>query len=166
MITPKSTLRFEEVCIPDERYISKESPALSETAAAILWHNPCWFAARFNFISLKYNQPMYEHVLELYGLSRPEFSVIYTLGLCDGTLARDISNSNGFPKNTLSRAISRLCKNNIIEKHINGADKRAQVLYLTAKGQEIFEGALPNFVKYEEQILNVLDKEEHNSPPW
>jgi len=142
---------------------SPESSGLSQTTEANLWHNPCWFAARFNFIALKYNQPMYERVSKLYNLSRPEFSVIYALGLRDGALARDISNSNGFPKNTLSRAISRLVQNELIEKRIDGADKRAQTLYLTDRGREIFEESLPFFAEYEEKMLSALNTDERNT---
>ena len=73
-----------------------------------LWENPCWFAFRFNYLALRYNIPLYGWVEREYGLLRPQFAVIYSLGLRDNVTARDIGISFGFPKNTLSRAIRSL----------------------------------------------------------
>ena len=64
---------------------------LPEIMEAKLWRNPCWFAARFNLIALRYNAPLYGWVQRTYGLSRPEFVVIYSLGLLDGALATPIA---------------------------------------------------------------------------
>ena len=81
--------------------IGPGSTGLAALTEAKLWRNPCWFAFRFNHIALQYNAPLYGWIKRRTGLSRPEFVVIYSLGLLDGTLARDISLSSGFPKNTL-----------------------------------------------------------------
>ena len=73
-----------------------------------LWKNPSGFAARFNYLALRYNQPLYSWVEQEFGLSRIEFVVIYSLALMDGVTASEIASSTAFPKNTLSRAVKNL----------------------------------------------------------
>ncbi|MBL6430610.1 MAG: hypothetical protein HPM95_02950 [Alphaproteobacteria bacterium] len=80
---------------------------LDEMTAAKLWTNPRWLTYRLNYLALRYNVPLYEWVEEPTA-SRPEYVVIYSLGLKDGSVARDIAISSGFPQNTLSRATQKL----------------------------------------------------------
>ena len=129
---------------------------------AKLWQNPCWLAFRLNYLALRYNVPLYGWVERRYGLSRPEFVVIYSLGLRDGTLARDISVSSGFPKNTLSRAIAKLTKAGLILRGADPKDKRSQILRLSAKGRRIFDEALPHFVDFEERMRATLSAAEQD----
>lgn len=127
---------------------------------AKLWQNPCWLAFRLNYLALRYNVPLYGWVERRYGLSRPEFVVIYSLGLQDGTLARDISISSGFPKNTLSRAIAKLTRAGLILRSADPSDKRSRILRLSAKGRRIFDEALPHFVEFEERMRATLSAAE------
>ena len=129
---------------------------------AKLWRNPCWLAFRLNYLALRYNVPLYGWVEQRYGLSRPEFVVIYSLGLQDGTLARDISISSGFPKNTLSRAIGKLTRAGLILRSEDPSDKRSQILRLSAKGRRIFDEALPHFVDFEERMRATLSASEQD----
>ena len=70
---------------------------LDEMTEAKLWRNPCWLTYRLNYLALRYNVPLYSWVERVYGLSRPEFVVIFSLGLKDGAVARDIAISSGCP---------------------------------------------------------------------
>ena len=123
---------------------------------ARLWDNPCWFAFRFNYLSLRYNIPLYGWVQREYGLLRPQVAVIYSLGLRDNVTARDIGISFGFPKNTLSRAIQTLEARGLIRRERDRADKRSFLLQLTARGRAIFEETLPNFVRLQDEMLKAL----------
>ncbi|WP_282606737.1 MarR family winged helix-turn-helix transcriptional regulator [Pelagibius sp. Alg239-R121] len=136
---------------------------LAALTEAKLWNNPCWFAFRFNHIALRYNSPLYAWVQKNYGLTRPEFIVIYSLGLLDGVLARDISISSGFPKNTLSRAIEKLCRLELIERRADDADRRNQTLHLLPTGRKIFDEALPKFQQFEEKMLSSLSPRERDT---
>ena len=135
---------------------------LDEMTEAKLWRNPCWLTYRLNYLALRYNLPLYSWVEQAYGLSRPEFVVIYSLGLQDGTLARDISVSSGFPKNTLSRAIAKLTRAGLILRSEDPNDKRSQILRLSAKGRRIFDEALPHFVDFEERMRATLSASEQD----
>jgi MarR family transcriptional regulator, temperature-dependent positive regulator of motility len=121
-----------------------------------LWKNPCGFAARFNYLALRYNQPLYGWVLERFGLARIEFVVIYSLALQDGITASEIASSTAFPKNTLSRAVNRLVKLGLVRRRTDRVDRRQQFLSLSTAGRAVFEEALPRFVALEEEMLAPL----------
>lgn len=123
---------------------------------ARLWRNPCGFAARFNYLGLRYNTPLYGWVEEHFGLSRAEFVILYSLGLVDGVTASEIAASTAFPKNTLSRAVNRIAKLGLIARRAGENDRRQQNLTLTPKGHAILDEALPRFVAMEEEMLAPL----------
>ena len=123
---------------------------------ARLWRNPCGFAARFNYLGLRYNTPLYGWVEKRFGLARAEFVVIYSLGLVDGVTASEIAASTAFPKNTLSRAINRIAKLGLIQRSAGETDRRQQNLTLTRKGRAVLEEALPRFVALEAEMLAPL----------
>lgn len=123
---------------------------------ARLWRNPCGFAARFNYLGLRYNTPLYGWVEERFDLSRVEFVILYSLGLVDGVTASEIAASTAFPKNTLSRAVNRIAKLGLIARYEAQADRRQQNLMLTPAGQAILDEAIPRFMALEEEMLSSL----------
>jgi DNA-binding MarR family transcriptional regulator len=130
---------------------------------AKLWENPCWLAFRMNYLALRYNTPLYGWVGRTRGLSRVEYVVIYSLGLADGAQARDISESSGFPKNTLSRAIAKLEKRgHIVREHQPGGG-RNQPLRLSKSGHALFDETLPVFERFETMMLAALTPPEQET---
>lgn len=123
---------------------------------ARLWKNPCGFAARFNYLALRYNQPLYGWIEERFGLARIEFVVIYSLSLQDGVTASEISASTAFPKNTLSRAVNRLIKIGYVMRRTAAIDRRQQFLSLTPAGRAVYDEAVPRFVALETEMLAPL----------
>ncbi|WP_298923755.1 MarR family winged helix-turn-helix transcriptional regulator [uncultured Ramlibacter sp.] len=123
---------------------------------ARLWRNPCGFSARFNYLSLRYNTPLYGWVEQEFGLSRPEFVVVYCLGIMDGVTASEIANSTAFPKNTLSRAVNRIAKLGLIRRMEGATDRRQQKLSLTPKGRAVLDKAMPRFRALEAEMLAPL----------
>ncbi len=123
---------------------------------ARLWRNPCGFAARFNYLGLRYNTPLYGWVKSRFGLARAEFVVIYSLGLVDDVTASEIAASTAFPKNTLSRAVNRLAKLGLIRCQVGATDRRQQNLTLTRKGRAVLDEALPRFIALEAEMLAPL----------
>ncbi len=145
---------------PDEVSGLPGSGAHDEMTRVKLWQNPCWFTYRLNYLALRYNVPLYAWVEEHYGLSRPEFVVIFSLGLLDGAYARDIGASSGFPQNTLSRAIHKLNRLKLISRTPDTEDGRRFVLSLTPAGRTLFDKSLPRFVSFEHMMLDALDHDE------
>lgn len=127
---------------------------------AKLWRNPCWLAYRFNYLALRYNTPLYGWVRREYGLSRAEYVVLYSLALHDGGQARDITESSGFPKATVSRAIARLFRMGLIVASSDPGDGRARPLHLTEAGRRLYDETLPAFEAQERRMLAALTDEE------
>lgn len=135
---------------------------MDDMTEAKLWKNPCGLAFRLNYLALRYNTPCYEWVQHCHDLSRIDYVVIYSLALCPGGQARDIGHSSGFPKNSLSRAISKLEQEKYIKRKQDKDDKRQQSLFLTAKGQRLFDKTLPAFEYRENQLLAALSSDEQS----
>ena len=125
-----------------------------------LWRNPAWFSFRLNYLALRYNLPVYDWAKRMLDLSRPECVVIYSLALSDGGQARDIVRTSGFPKNTLSRAISRLEEKKLIVRSRAPGRGRNQHLHLSAAGRDLFNEILPVFLNHEHAMLSGLTTEE------
>lgn len=121
-----------------------------------LWKNPCGFAARFNYLALRYNVPLYGWVKERFELSRVEFVIVYNLAVAGNFTASEIASSTAFPKNTLSRAINRLVRLGLIDRTADGEDRRSQILSLSAAGRAIYDEALPRFAGLEQEMLAPL----------
>jgi MarR family transcriptional regulator, temperature-dependent positive regulator of motility len=121
-----------------------------------LWQNPCWLSFRINFLALQFNEPIYRHIEKEHGLPRPEFVVLYSLGLADGLTASAICSSSGFPKNTISRAIQKLIDKNIIRREVDQADLRSFVLYITEEGKRIVDQAMQPMVERENLMVSSL----------
>jgi len=139
------------------------SSGLNPMIEAKLWRNPCWFTFRLNYLALRYNVPLYSWVERTHGLARPEFVVIFSLGLMDAARASDISTSSGFPKNTLSRAIQKLLKAKLVQRSVDRTDRRGQILRLRPEGRRIFEESLPRFVEFEQRMLRTLTQGERDT---
>lgn len=125
-----------------------------------LWGNPCWFSFRLNYLALNFNIPVYSWIEKRHGLPRPEFVVLYSIGLKDGIAARDICSSSGFPRNTISRAVQKLLDKGIILREVAPDDQRSFVLRLTEKGREIFDETLKPMVDRENVLLAKLTQAE------
>ncbi|OCW59069.1 MarR family winged helix-turn-helix transcriptional regulator [Hoeflea olei] len=129
---------------------------VEDLVAVKLWENPCWLSFRINFLALQFNEPIYRFIEKKTGVPRPEYVVLYSLGLSDGLTASAICSSSGFPKNTISRAIQKLVDKNIIRREIDPADLRSFVLYLTDEGRRILAETMQPMVDRERVMLSGL----------
>ena len=137
---------------------AEDSPDMLE---AKLWENPCPFTFRINYLALLYNTPLYSWIQDDFGLKRPEYVVLYSLALADGGSARDVTQTSGFPKNTLSRAVQRLELMGLIEARSKApGGGRAQALHLSDKGWALIHKTRPVFEAQEKRMLNVLSEGE------
>lgn len=145
----------------DQNFGKHDGGQIPDMLEAKLWDNPCPFTFRLNYLALLYNTPLYSWIQDIYGLKRPEYVVIYSLGLTDGGSARDISETSGFPKNTLSRAIKRLELMDLIESREKApGGRRKQALHLSKKGRTLFNDTRPAFEAQEQRMLTTLTEGE------
>jgi DNA-binding MarR family transcriptional regulator len=138
------------------------SDALNPLTAVKLWDNPCWLSFRINYLALNFNLPIYGWIEAQSGLKRPEFVVLYSLKLKDGVAARDVCQSSGFPKNTISRAIQILLKRQLIRRAADASDRRSFVLRLTDTGRRLAEEAMPAMLERERLMLGALTPAERH----
>lgn len=145
-----------------DQNFGKQVPSdVTDMLEAKLWANPCPFTFRINYLALLYNTPLYSWIQDSYGLKRPEYVVLYSLALADGGSARDVSDTSGFPKNTLSRAIKRLELMGLIEAREKApGGGRTQALFLSEKGWEVVHATRPVFEAQEQQMLKTLTEGE------
>jgi DNA-binding MarR family transcriptional regulator len=132
------------------------SHGVEDLVSVKLWQNPCWLSFRINFLALQFNEPIYRHIEKEHGLPRPEFVVLYSLGLSNGLTASAICNSSGFPKNTISRAIQKLIDKKIIRREVDQADLRSFVLHITDEGKRIVDQAMQPMVERENTMVSRL----------
>lgn len=167
----------EETALTDAA--TAELPGDVDPLIAIkLWRNPCWFSFRINYLSMHFNVPVYDWTEKTFGLPRPEFVVLYALGLRDGVAAKDICASSGFPKPTISRAIQRLLKRKLIRRNEDAKDHRSYLLHITDEGRHIFDASMPVMLERERVMLarlspgertllfEILAKMVVDSPAW
>jgi DNA-binding MarR family transcriptional regulator len=125
-----------------------------------LWDNPCWLSFRLNFIAFRFNDPVYRWIEMRYGLVRPEFVALFSVGLKGGVAAKNIVASSGLPKNTLSRAIQKLLQRRLLRRDTDRDDLRSYVLALTPGGQSIFDETMPLMVDHQNAMLSALSEAE------
>jgi DNA-binding MarR family transcriptional regulator len=129
---------------------------LDALLATKLWRNPCWFSFRINNLALQFNGAVYGWIEAEHGLLRPDFVVLYSVGLQDGTAATEIARSSGFPRNTLSRATQKLFERQLIRRELDPHDGRSYVLRLTEAGRQIYDDAMVIMREREELMLATL----------
>jgi len=96
-----------------------------------------------------------------YGLDIPEWRVLATLGFRhDPCSAQYIAHCTRTHKSTISRAVTSLMKQQIIERVENEDDRREFRLRLTRKGTALYEELIPRLLRKEQEILSCLSAQE------
>jgi MarR family transcriptional regulator, temperature-dependent positive regulator of motility len=141
---------------PDARDI----PALT---FARLWDNPCWLSGRFNIVAMSFNEAVYGMIEAKYGLSRPDYVIVFSVALRSEVAASEISLSTGFPKNTLSRAVNRMAKARYITRSSQKDDRRFRTLRLTERGRALIQDTVPGIIAFEAEMMADLSAEERRT---
>lgn len=98
-----------------------------------------------------------------FGISVPEWRLIAHLAHNRKVSVREIFVRVDMDKAKVSRAAARLEARGLIEKRINGDDRRLVELSLTAKGRRLFEEIAPLALGYEGEFLARLSPSEAKS---
>lgn len=75
---------------------------------------------------------------KLFGISRPQFRVMAFVNTYPHTSSTRVANETLMDKSRVARAIETLIERGLIAREINPADKRANLLDLTPKGEELY----------------------------
>ena len=80
---------------------------------------------------------MVAKALEGAGVAQLEFAVLVFIDDVSGIDQRSLAEAMGIARNNVSLIIDELEKKGLVERRINGADRRARELYLTPRGKEL-----------------------------
>lgn len=131
--------------------------------AAILERNPIPIAYRVNYLANFYVGPLVKELEKSFGMSRPEWIVLFCLHQQRGLNAQQISHVTGRPKTSISAAINLLQKKKLISRQTDVMDGRRQVLHVTDAGQRAYAKILEKFVVRENQMVSCLSNRERET---
>ncbi|WP_432472634.1 MarR family winged helix-turn-helix transcriptional regulator [Amphritea sp. HPY] len=121
---------------------------------------PSFFPYRLSTLNMAVSQSVAQLYTGRFKLSRQEWRIIAALGCNDSMSAKDIAAYSSLEKMQVSRAISRLKKEQLIIQQENRDDRRYTSLRLSDKGLATYKKIVPLVLAREEFILSSLSEEE------
>jgi DNA-binding MarR family transcriptional regulator len=116
---------------------------------------------RLNRLAAEVSSALAVEYQERHGLDIPAWRVIATLGFrVDACSAQYIAQCTRTHKSTISRAVTMLLDERLIERVENRADRREFRLQLTRKGRALYEELFPQLLRREDEILACLSAQE------
>ena len=94
------------------------------------------------------------------GLTMTQFDVIATLGNQPPMTCKDLGDKTLVTKGTLTGVLERLEDKGIIQRSVNQADARSQMIGLTKKGQQLFERVFPEHLQHLQKAFGQLSKQD------
>jgi DNA-binding MarR family transcriptional regulator len=98
-----------------------------------------------------------------YGLTRPEWRTLATLGQFGTTTATGIGAHSAMHKTKVSRAVSELEKRKWLVRATDGHDRRVEHLSLTPAGRRTYRDLIPLARAFETRFLAALDGAERTA---
>ena len=74
------------------------------------------------------------------GLTPPQFDIVATLGNTEGMSFKELGEKTLITKGTLTGVVDRLEAKQLVSRSASPTDGRSQIVRLTAKGDELFNG--------------------------
>lgn len=96
-----------------------------------------------------------------FGISRPEWRVIASLGARDGVISKDLAKETRLDKVKVSRILSKLEEKGLVARAVDENDQRAAVIKLSAEGLELYQRVVPKVLAWERDILAGLSESEY-----
>jgi DNA-binding MarR family transcriptional regulator len=124
---------------------------------AILKNNPIPAAYRINYVANFYVGPLIANMEKQFGLTRPEWIVLFCLTQQPRLNAQQISIVTGRAKTSIAGAVKLLQKKKLILRKTDAVDTRRRVLHLTDAGRALYKSILGDFVKREADMLTGLN---------
>ena len=95
-----------------------------------------------------------------FGLSIPEWRTLAVLGRFAPLTATGVVARTAMDKVRVSRAVSRLLADGLLERAVDPADRRRAPLRLSRKGRRIYEQIVPLALRREAELLDCLNAAE------
>ncbi len=118
----------------------------------------------FPYLVRIYYRAVSQSVADIYsrrhGLTVYEWRAMAVLGNNQPLTASEIVNHSSLDKVQVSRAIKSMTQSSLLERRVDNADKRRANLYLTTRGNEVFNELVPLVKERENELLSGLTDEE------
>lgn len=147
------TIETQEIFTAEEDAIAQRFGDLTVTMLTGTDLSPAW---QLNFLANFFVGPIYRELDRRFGLSRPDFVILFSLSQQPGLVARDVCLATGLPKNSISRAVSELLSRGLIRRDTSSADRRAKPLALTSAGRDMLAQVLPLFGARQSDMRSAL----------
>ncbi|MDV6012428.1 MarR family transcriptional regulator [Haloechinothrix sp. LS1_15] len=98
--------------------------------------------------------------LDAEGLTLPQWRVLALLADGSGHTMRDIAEHAMLPAATLTRVIDRLVEVNLIYRRGDIADRRRVLVYLSARGKNLYRNLAATLEREEEALTAALTEED------
>lgn len=126
----------------------------------ILQRNEIAYGYRIGYLFNHFSGPVYAWTGADLGIQRPEFATLFCISHLKTPTATDVVELTGIPKNSVSRAVSRLLARKLIRRTTDRNDGRRSFLAMTAAGRRLYEQILPRFRERQQRMISVLDPSE------
>ena|ERR1041385_3362098 len=124
--------------------------------AAPPWHSvPTAIARRFHQICVARTSA----VVEKAGLTPLQYGVLVHLSKLTGKPGVEqngLADRLNIDRNTASLLVEQLVKKGLVERHVNGADRRARLLNLTPNGEKLYSRLRPAHISANQSVLAPL----------
>ncbi|WP_158934410.1 MarR family winged helix-turn-helix transcriptional regulator [Burkholderia sp. S171] len=128
--------------------------------AAVVTNGPISDAWRFTLWSNYYTEPCFSAMSRDFDVGRDEFNVMSCLSSYGPMAAKTICEVTGRPKNSISRAVTRLSERKMIRRKINPLDRRESSLMLNEGGRKLYERVVPVAIERQSTMLSGLSASE------
>lgn len=96
---------------------------------------------------------------ESYGISRTEWRILAHLGSYGHMTAAAVSRRSHTEKSKLSRAVSTLEAEGLLQREQSPSDRRTEQLQLTDKGRAVFDDLSARALDFDEELREALGKD-------
>jgi MarR family transcriptional regulator, temperature-dependent positive regulator of motility len=128
--------------------------------ASVVTNGPISDAWRFTLWSNYYTEPCFSAMSRDFDVGRDEFNVLSCLSSHGPMAAKTICEVTGRPKNSISRAVTRLSERKMIRRKTNPLDRRESSLILNESGRKLYERVLPIAIDRQSAMLSGLSSAE------
>jgi DNA-binding MarR family transcriptional regulator len=130
----------------------REAPSIISAGGIPIRRAPAPLARRFQQICVA----MIAEALEATGLVQLEFAILVFLDDVPGIDQRRLAEAMGIDRNNTSLILDQLEKRGLVQRRINGADRRAREVFLTANGKDLRHAVQPRIRAANRRILAPL----------
>lgn len=128
----------------------------AELSDRMLQGNAVTTAWRLNYIANLYAVPFYLALEQRIGVSRPEYVILFCAAHHPGVTAQEIVVATGRPKNSISVAVAKLERKQLISRRPSKSDSRRMEVRITAAGMAIYRKVVPLLEDREKRMVAVL----------